>query len=221
MMDLSQHAMLILVAVVAVTALALSIAAYVKESDPGTNSVATDDIQDGAVTSVKIADGTIATADLADDAVTYAKLDNKLNSVSITTATRTLLASESGTLFRFNRAAGIVVTLPAATTANIGLKYSFLIETLPTGVHAINTASTSDLYLGHLVIHDSTDPTASADVETLMAVADGTDDDSIDLGQVEQGWLVGGRIELEYIAANRIFVNGTLAGEGTLATPFE
>ena len=65
MMDLSQHSMLILVAVVAVTALALSIAAYVKDSDPGALSVETGDIQDGAVTPAK----------LADNAVTPAKLD--------------------------------------------------------------------------------------------------------------------------------------------------
>ena len=62
-------------------------------------------------------------------------------------ATKTITAADSGTVYGFNRAAGIVVTLP---TPAAGVHYKFLVETTFTGVGAIKTATTdgTDGFLG-------------------------------------------------------------------------
>ena len=44
--------------------------------------------------------------------------------------------------------------------------------------------------------------------------------DIIDLGQIEQGWLTGGIIKLIGVNTTTWYVEGTLMGDGTLATPF-
>ena len=132
---------------------------------------------------------------------------------SITAATKTLTAADSGTTFGFNRAAGIVVTLP---TPAAGIHYHFLVETTFTGVGQIKTATTdgTDGFLGTAFLFDTgqigeTDnfhPAASNDI--------------IDLGAVEQGWLTGGWIKLTGTNTTTWWVEAFLMGDGTLATPF-
>tara|TARA_R100001082_G_scaffold105958_1_gene78458 strand:- start:108 stop:692 length:585 start_codon:yes stop_codon:yes gene_type:complete len=132
---------------------------------------------------------------------------------SITAATKTLTAADSGTVYGFNRAAGIVVTLP---TPAAGITYTFLVETTFTGAGQIKTATTdgTDGFLGTAFLFDTgqigeTDnfhPSASNDI--------------IDLGEVEQGWLTGGFIRLTGVNTTTWFVEAFLMGDGTLATPF-
>ena len=55
----------------------------------------------------------------------------------------------------------------------------------------------------------------------FYAVGDQSDDDTIDLGSVEQGWLTGGIITLTAQSATRWHCAAHLHGDGTLATPFE
>tara|TARA_R100001377_G_scaffold2450_1_gene1616 strand:+ start:4352 stop:4936 length:585 start_codon:yes stop_codon:yes gene_type:complete len=132
---------------------------------------------------------------------------------SITAATKTLTAADTGTAYGFNRAAGIVVTLP---TPAAGIVYRFFVETTFTGAGQIKTATTdgTDGFLGTAFLFDTgqigeTDnfhPAASNDV--------------IDLGAVEQGWLTGGFITLTGTNATTWWVEAFLMGDGTLATPF-
>ena len=132
---------------------------------------------------------------------------------SITAATKTLTAADSGTTFGFNRAAGIVVTLP---TPAAGINYHFIVETTFTGAGQVKTATTdgTDGFLGTAFLFDTgeigeTDnfhPTASHDI--------------IDLGAVEQGWLTGGFIRLTGVNTTTWWVEAFLMGDGTLATPF-
>jgi len=132
---------------------------------------------------------------------------------SITDATYTVTTAMSGTTFGFNRAAGIVATLP---TPAAGLTYTFLVETTFTGAGQIKTATTdgTDGFLGTAFLFDTgqigeTDnfhPTSSNDV--------------IDLGAVEQGWLTGGIIKLTGVNTTTWWVDAHLMGDGTLATPF-
>ena len=74
---------------------------------------------------------------------------------SITAATKTLTAADSGTTFGFNRAAGIVVTLP---TPAAGINYHFIVVTTFTGAGQIKTATTdgTDGFLGTAVLYDAT-----------------------------------------------------------------
>ena len=73
---------------------------------------------------------------------------------SITDATYTVTTAMSGTTFGFNRAAGIVVTLP---TPAAGLNYKFLVETTFSGAGQIKTATTdgTDGFLGTAFLFDT------------------------------------------------------------------
>ena len=135
------------------------------------------------------------------------------NVSSITSATKSVESTDSGTVYTLNRAAGIVVTLP---TAVAGLNYTFIVGTTFTGAGQINTDNTSDLFSGFATIFD---PATATDTNTF--IPDASDDDTIDLGTAAQGWLVGGIIRLVATTAAVWHCEAFLHGDGTLATPFE
>ena len=135
------------------------------------------------------------------------------NISSITTATKSVESTDSGTVYTLNRAAGIVVTLP---TAAAGLNYTFIVGTTFTGAGQINTDNTSDLFSGFAQIFD---PATAGDTNTF--IPDASNDDTIDLGTAAQGWLVGGIIRLVATSAAVWHCEAYLHGDGTLATPFE
>ena len=132
---------------------------------------------------------------------------------SITDATKTLTSADSGTTFGFNRAAGIVVTLP---TPAAGIHYEFLVETTFTGAGQIKTATTdgTDGFLGTAFLFDT------GEVGETDNFHPASSNDVIDLGAVEQGWLTGGFIRLTGVNTTTWFVEAFLMGDGTLATPF-
>ena len=132
---------------------------------------------------------------------------------SITDATKTLTAADSGTTYGFNRAAGIVVTLP---TPAAGVHYTFLVETTFTGAGQIKTATTdgTDGFLGTAFVFDT------GEIGETDNFHPASSNDVIDLGQVEQGWLTGGFIRLTGVNTTTWFVEAFLMGDGTLATPF-
>ena len=133
---------------------------------------------------------------------------------SITDATKTVTAADSGTVYGFNRAAGIVVTLP---TPAAGIKYTFLVETTFSGAGQIKTATTdgTDGFLGTAFLFDQNE----ANDNDNFAAGPGTAD-IIDLGKIEQGWLIGGHITLTGINTTTWWVNAWLMGDATLETPF-
>ena len=135
------------------------------------------------------------------------------NVVSITDATYSVESTQSGAVFTLNRAAGIVVTLP---TAAAGLQYTFIVGTTFTGAGQINTQNASDLYSGFAQIFDNG---TAGDTNTF--IPDASNDDTIDLGSIEQGWLVGGIIRLKATTAAVWHCGAFLSGDATLATPFE
>ena len=132
---------------------------------------------------------------------------------SITAATKTLTSADTGTAFGFNRAAGIVVTLP---TPAAGIVYKFLVETTFTGAGQIKTATTdgTDGFLGTAFLFDTGE---IGETDNFHPAAS---NDIIDLGAVEQGWLTGGFITLTGVNTTTWFVEAFLMGDGTLATPF-
>ena len=132
---------------------------------------------------------------------------------SITAATKTVTAADSGTVYGFNRAAGIVVTLP---TPAAGLNYTFLVETTFTGAGQIKTATTdgTDGFLGTAFLFDT------GEIGETDNFHPSSSNDIIDLGEVEQGWLTGGFIRLTGVNTTTWFVEAFLMGDGTLATPF-
>jgi len=132
---------------------------------------------------------------------------------SITDATKTLTSADTGTVFGFNRAGGIVVTLP---TPAAGIIYKFLVETTFTGAGQIKTATTdgTDGFLGTAFLFDT------GEIGETDNFHPASSNDIIDLGEVEQGWLTGGFITLTGVNTTTWFVEAFLMGDGTLATPF-
>ena len=132
---------------------------------------------------------------------------------SITAATKSVTSADSGTVFGFNRAGGIVVTLP---TPAAGITYTFLVETTFTGVGQIKTATTdgTDGFLGTAFLFDT------GEVGETDNFHPAASNDIIDLGAVEQGWLTGGWIKLTGVNTTTWWVEAFLMGDGTLATPF-
>ena len=136
--------------------------------------------------------------------------------VTITDATYTVTSAQSGSTFIFARAAGIVVTLPELTAAASGEQYTFIVGTTFSGAGKINTGATADLYSGFAIMSD---PGTATDTNTF--IPDQSNDDTIDLGEIEQGWLSGGMITLTAQSATRWHCAAYLIGDATLATPFE
>jgi hypothetical protein len=132
---------------------------------------------------------------------------------SITDATKTITSADSGTIYGFNRAGGIVVTLP---TPAAGIEYTFLVETTFTGAGQIKTATTdgTDGFLGTAFLFDT------GEIGETDNFHPASSNDVIDLGQVEQGWLTGGYIKLLGVNTTTWWVQAWLMGDGTLATPF-
>ena len=160
--------------------------------------------------------GTVTTnldVDSSGNITTTGYLSAYANVSSITSATKSVESTDSGTVYTLNRAAGIVVTLP---TAVAGLNYTFLVGTTFTGAGQINTDNSSDLFSGFAHLFD---PATATDTNTF--IPDASDDDTIDLGTAGQGWLVGGIIRLVATSAAVWHCEAFLHGDGSLATPFE
>ena len=85
-----------------------------------------------------------------------------------------------------------------------------------TGAGQINTGAAADLYSGFAILSD---PATAGDTNTF--IPDQSNDDTIDMGAIEQGWLSGGMITLTSQSATRWHCAAYLLGDATLATPFE
>ena len=129
-------------------------------------------------------------------------------------ATRTLLAEESGALCLFDRAAGVVYTLPTPVE---GMQFIFSTTVLVTSnSYKIITATPASQFLigslmgGSLTVADSGD----------VFQADGTTHVAITMGGSTTGGLVGGSIKLTAISTTQWLVEGDFVASGTVATPF-
>jgi hypothetical protein len=151
--------------------------------------------------------------DTSGNLVTTGYVSSYANVSSITSATKSVESTDSGTVYTLNRAAGIVVTLP---TAAAGINYTFIVGTTFTGAGQITADNASDLLSGFATIFD---PATATDVNTF--IPDASDDVTIDLGAATQGWLVGGVIRLVATSAAIWHCEAFLHGDGSLATPFE
>lgn len=163
-------------------------------------------------------------ARLANTKVPAEKIDEVIDAVNspiakvlnCTSSTQTLTAAQTGSLVVLDRAAGVTVTLPAASTANIGVTYTVIVKTSVTSnAYIFNGATTSDLFIGAVV---ATDDVAAESAAVFKP--DVSDDDSMSMNGTTTGGKVGTTFTLTCIAANRWYVEGVLAGSGVLATSF-
>lgn len=111
-----------------------------------------------------------------------------------------------------NAAAGLTVTLPAATGS--GARFRFI----------VGTSVTSNDYTIQVVGNDVMDGLifgANDEATPTMEVwATASDSDTITMDGSTQGGIIGDRIELEDIGADQWAVHGWIKQSGTEATPF-
>lgn len=128
-------------------------------------------------------------------------------------ATRTLLAKESGSLCLFDRAAGVVYTLPTPVE---GMQFEFGVTVAITSNAAkfITAAATQfligSLMGGSLTVADSGD----------VFQGNGTTHVAVSSNGTTTGGLIGGKIVVTAISATQWYVEGDFVGSGTLADPF-
>lgn len=131
--------------------------------------------------------------------------------VSITSATQTVNANDHA--FRalvLDRAAGIAVTLPAATGS--GDVYSFYIKTTFTGSSTIKVTD-NDVMTGFAeLLQDAAD--------TVVGFETAADTDTITFNGTTTGGLLGTQVVLVDIAADLWAVSVVGAATGVEATPF-
>lgn len=129
-------------------------------------------------------------------------------------ATRTLNELESGSICLFDRAAGIVYTLPATPTP--GTYFDFIVATTITSNAAkIITGTATELLIGNIM---------NVDTDTSNAVAAWTGNGSTHIAVSMNGTTTGGRIGMRLrftcLSATAWIVDGIVAGSGVVATPF-
>jgi hypothetical protein len=115
----------------------------------------------------------------------------------------------NGQTINLSRAAGITVTLPAATGTNA--TYRFLVTTAVTSnSYKIQVANATDVIQGTINVAGTT----GTPFGSLPA------SDTITMNGSTQGGLVGSYVEITDIAAGVFLVSGSSLGSGTVITPF-
>jgi hypothetical protein len=133
--------------------------------------------------------------------------------ISEAVATRTLLPEESGALCVFDRAAGVVYTLPAPVK---GMYFDFIVTvSVTSNAHKVITNAATVFMVGKVIMGDVT-VAQSGDVFT----ADGTTIVAISAAGSTTGGLLGEEYRLTAISSTQWAIEGVCHGAGTLATPF-
>lgn len=141
----------------------------------------------------------------------------KANVVSGSGATATLTAQQSGSTVLFDRAAGIVFTLPVP---QIGLRYRFYATVAVTSnAYKIITDTGTTLLIGNVVSNTAAATPGANDGPKTFA-ANGTSHIAISMDGSTKGGLIGTHIELVCVSSTQWAVNGILLASGTIATPF-
>ncbi len=126
------------------------------------------------------------------------------------TASATLNRGHAGTTVVLNAAAGLTVTLPAAT--GTGDVYTIVVGTTVTSnSYIIKVANSSDVMMGTLDV--------SSDIAGVTCPTTSTSD-TITMSGTTTGGILGSRIVLTDLATNKWGVSGGLVSSGVEATPF-
>lgn len=127
-------------------------------------------------------------------------------------ATRQLTAAESGALCLFDRAAGVVYTLP---TPVIGMQFEFATTvTVTSNAHKVITKTIASEFILGLV-----DILIAASATTLAAAFNGTTHVAISMNGTTTGGVIGDRFRLTAISSTQWAIDGVVSGSGSIATP--
>lgn len=126
-----------------------------------------------------------------------------------TASTLAVTSASAGRVIRLGRAAGIAVTLPAATGSQA--VYTFFVSTAVTSNSTtIKVANATDVMNGTASVGGTT----GAVFSTLPA------SDTITMNGTTTGGLIGSYVEVKDVAAGYWIVTAELVGSGTPVTPF-
>lgn len=129
------------------------------------------------------------------------------------TASKTLTGSDSGTVITANAAAGMTLTLPAASGS--GRVYDIIVGTTVTSNNLIvQVANASDVMTGQALFASDNAADAAISFETAST------SDTITMNGSTKGGIKGDRIRLQDVAANLWAVQVIGSATGTEATPF-
>lgn len=128
-------------------------------------------------------------------------------------ATATLSADDTGSTILFDRAAGIVFTLPKAVP---GLVYDFVVTTSVTSNAAkVITGAGTELLIGGYT---------NVDTDTSNAVAafdgNGSTHVSVSMNGTTTGGLLGTKLRFTCLSTTKWMVDGIVRGSGVVATAF-
>lgn len=141
----------------------------------------------------------------------------KINSISGSGATVTLTAAQSGSTALFDRAAGIVYTLPAP---EVGLLYKFFVSTTITSNAAKIITNAAAVYLLGNVLTNTVGATPAAADGPKTFAGNGSTHIAISMSGTTTGGIIGTWIECECISSTLWAVRGVVCASGTIATPF-
>jgi len=136
----------------------------------------------------------------------------KRNVISGLGATRTLTALESGSTVLLDRAAGIVLTLPAPSP---GLWYDIKTTvTVTSNAYKFSTGTQGTDFFNGGVVNVDTDTSNAVAVHTC----DGSTHDNVSMNGTTTGGLIGSNFRLTAITATLWLIEGMNQANGTVAT---
>lgn len=137
--------------------------------------------------------------------------------VSGSGATATLTAAQSGSLVLFDKADGIVFTLPAPV---VGMWFDFLVSTtITSGAARINTDAATTFIGGTVVMAlEATTPGANPGPKFFSGNAAASV--YISMAGSTTGGILGTRIRLDAVSSTVWMTSGLVLGSGTIATIF-
>lgn len=139
----------------------------------------------------------------------------KRNVISGLGATRTLSEDESGSVVLFDKADGIVVTLPAA--APVGTTFDFAVSvTLTSNVYKFITGVGTELIVGQILGCD----TDTSNTTIVWPGLVGSSYIAVSMNKTTTGGIKGDSFSVTKLNATTWLCNGHVNNNGTVATPF-
>lgn len=139
----------------------------------------------------------------------------KRNVISGLGATRTLTEDESGSIVLFDKADGIVVTLPVA--APVGTTYDFAVSvTLTSNVYKFITGAATELMVGQILGCD----TDTGNTTIVWPGLVGSSYIAVSMNKTTTGGIKGDTFTATKLDATTWSVNGHVNNNGTVATPY-
>ena len=132
--------------------------------------------------------------------------------VKVSTATASLVAGQSDSVQVLNVVTGFVTTLPAATAANTGITYKFIVKLgVTSNNYTIQGATSSDIFYGGVaLVSNSTSPYA------IGCPANGSSHYKLVMAGTTTGGLVGTAVTFTCLGLNAWAVDGLVLGSGTI-----